>query len=224
MGSGQSTPDDGGSFLDRIKTAWGCPNWFDLSNIPTCFSSLSIIEKVVLMYVLIQFSVAIIVIAVIAGEFLLGGEGAIEDLSSIAEDIETFVAFLSSFFESAFEWIAAAGAYIIALTIELVNMMAASTDTPPALWMFALGVLLFWAASKLISDVAKAAVAFDKTPAGAVFQWLNTPIRWVVDALADILGAWAGELAQIVALPINCVLLLVAEAIGWIWDVLSSFF
>lgn len=223
MGGSQSkSPPQ--SFWEYIKTAWGCPNWFSITNIPTCFSALSIVEKAEFLFLILYVGGALITVVLILGDLLVGGEGFVEDLSSIFGDLSGIFEWLSSFLESAFEYIVFGAAYIINEIMDLANYMGQATGTPALVWIFIAGMAMIWAAVYVIKDVLEEAQSFKDSAAWPFFYVMNTPIRWIVEGLQSVLGQWAATIAQVIAFPINCVIFLLSEILGWIWLALKAFF
>jgi hypothetical protein len=222
MGGSQSTPKQ--TFWQRIETAWGCANWFVPSNIPTCFGNLSITEKAEFLFTVLYVGGGLAAVIIIVGDLVIGGEGFVEDITSLFGDLSGIFEWLSSFLESAFGYLLAAGAFGVNEFLNLANSLAQSTGTPSLLWILVGLAAIVWAGSYVIKEITAEAKAFEGTTAYSVFEVLNTPIRWIVEGLDSGLGSWAGTIAQVFAFPINCVIFLLSEALGLIWDAIVDFF
>lgn len=212
-------------FITAIRTSFGCADWFNLKNLPDpCWTQLSKIQKAEVGMIIWFLVTTVLGVIFVVGEFLIGGEGFLEDIFSFFGDFESIFEWLSSFIESAFGYLLIGGGYLLNLFMEFANSMALSTGTPPAIWIF-LGVLgIFWAASYVIQDVMNESVNFKSSSAYPWFYAMNLPVHWVIEGITDVLGSWAGTIAQVFALPINIVIIILSEILGLLWSVITGFF
>lgn len=211
-------------FITGIRTMFGCADWFNPKNISGCWDDLSWGQKAMLGYIVWFLVTTVFGIIFILGEFLIGGEGFLEDVFSFMGDFESIFEWLSSFIESALSYLLIGGAYLFSQALEIANALAQSTNTPSAIWIFVMLMGVLWALMYVIKDIIGQSAEFKSSKAYPFFWFMNLPISWIVEGLNDTLGAWAGFIAQIFAIPINIVIIIIAEILGVIWSVITGFF